>query len=679
MASQRPFEQLPFKQRPNQNGRRATALLFFVFGGCGVPNDGFRTGDQLQPEGPCWSVNIGDGLDESSAQELQDVFACVDQTGTLRPLAPAVATLDHPARDGMESGALVAHLINRLPDAGIDVWALAAAALELLDAEAPVVEPMLELVVELTYGRAWGTVVADVDLTSPAELSQGVVTPLLPLLPRTATLLLDEAPEVPAFLADVVEDDAFADTLCTLVGIARSDDADVRTIADQIMGDLGEVLLRTTDPSNDRWADASGNSARDLISALLTFRDGEDRTFLEATEEPLGAILRDETLEHRLEGALEDAVEGDHLDPLPLQLLYLAEVTAEGASVTGADDSALLAFLRLLDSANQPMECSLDLWVTNLEINLGNLSVEILRILARIDPDTTETGVALLGEVLGWGFSQATMNAIADSGVCPVMDRQLIADMQAVDRFNDPETGDLLVVMLDVLAAFVDTGTDEDRVPELVDVLAAAHATGLVPPVEELLRDAADTALMGDLTGAIPLILDPSGLVVDECPPGSQPLDLPGAWGLLRVSLVGGSRPAALTTLAPLAEVWVADEATWTGIENLGVLLRADGARVHGVPELIARVIGVDPDLSLLRAHTPLLRDPALVQPMLKIVENAALFQSLAVTSTEVEGPLPFVARLIVGGTLTEALRTVDLVVSWLTGVLESPAELEES
>jgi hypothetical protein len=668
--------------RPFRWSPVAGALLVFgcalpgsMLSGCSVPDNGFRTDGHLDPSGPCWSVNIGDGLDEASAMELQTLFACIDQDGALRPLAPLVGRLDEPDRDGVALGVRVAQLVNRLPTVDIDIWNLASTALELLESEEPIVEPVLELGVELLYGRPWGTVRSDVALADPAELAQGVLTPLLPLIGPTSTVLIDSAPGIPGLLADAAEDDAVGDMLCTLVGIAETGDPEIRAIADRVMADLGVALALTRDPWNDRWRDASGDSARDLVSALLTFEDDAGRTFLEGVNEPLGAILRDDPLQYRVEDALESAVEGDHVDPLPLQLRYLAETAVDGGSLGAGDDSALLGFLRLLDQANQPMECSLDLWVTDLEIDLGNLSVSVLRALARIDPSTTETGVSLLGAVLGWDLSRATLDLIADSGVCPTLDAQLVSDLQAVDRLNDPEVGDLLVVMLDVLAAFVDSGTDEDRIPELVDVLAHAHAAGLVPPVEEVLRDVGDSALMGDLTAAVPVILDPSPLAVDTCPTGSQPLDFGGMWGLLRVTLVGGTEPALLDRLAPAAEVWIDDDATWLALGNLSVLLAADGSRVRELPALSSRLLAADPDLSILRDLTPLLRDPTLSAPVLRLAESPAIADELGRTDLEQEGPLPFFARLLTGGTLDVALRTLDLAIGWLTGLADTPED----
>lgn len=666
--------------RSHRPGSAASAL--FVFGacatlpGCSLPDEGFRTQGHAAPSGPCWSVDLGDGLDEDSADELQLLFACLDRDGTLRPLAPLVDRLDTPDRESAPIGATLAGLINSLPSLDIEVWGLAGTALALLEAEEPVVGPLLEVGVELLYGRPWGTVRTEVTLSDPEALARGVVRPVLPLLGQTATVVLDESEDLPGRIADGLTDPLLADAVCTLTGIAESQDPSVRSIADRIMDDLGVALLLARDASNDRWSDASGDSARDLTTALLESRDASGRTFLESTRAPLTTILEDTGLRSRVESAVADAASGERLAALPLQLRYLSETAVDGGELRGSDDSALLAFLRLLHHANEPMACSLDLWVTNLEVDLGNLSVSVLRTLSRIDPDTTRSGVSLLGAVLGWDLSQVTLELVADSGVCPVLDRQLVADLQSVDRLNDPETGDLLAVTLELVAAFDQPAAEDDRVPELVDVLAQIHATGLVFPLEELLRDIGDSALLADAMAAVPLVLDPTPLDVAACPSGSRPLAFDDIWGITRGALVGDGQASLVDDLQPVLQLWLGDDATWEASHHLAMLLTADGARLREAPSLLAALVMADPELSAIDDMARLLAEPRLTTPLLRITESPVVADELARTELDREGPLPFLARLVTGGTLDVVLRTIDLIIGWLTGLTE---HLEES
>ena len=633
--------------------------------GCSLPADGFRTDGHAQASGPCWEVDIGNGLDPDSATEIQSLFACIDRDGTVRPLAPFVARLETPDRQGVEIGARLAQAMNALASTDLDVWALAGTAADLLSSEAPALEPLMAVSVELLYGRPWGAILTDVQLADPAELEQGLISVVLPLASPTATIVIDDASDVPALLAAGATDPAFADALCTLAGIADSEDPEVRSLADRLMGDLGGALQQSRTPANDRWPRASGDSARDFVTTLLLAENESGDPFLDAAHAPLATILHDSSLRSRVETAISDAIEGDRLSALPLQLRHLAETSIDGGPVRPGEDSALLAFLRLLHDANQPMECSLDLGLTTLDVDLGNLSVTVLRTLSRADPSATRSGVNLLGTVLGWELSQGTLELIATTGVCPVLDEQLVSDLQSVDRLNDPETGDLLIVTLDLVSAFDHGSDDSDRVPELVDVLSQIHGTGLTPPLEELLRDVGDSALLADAMAAIPLVLDPAPLDVAACPTGSARSTSQGL-GTREGRLVGDSQPAVLESLEPILELWIQQEDTWTAVGNLSMLLSEDGARIRDAPRALARFLEADPELLMVQGLAPLLRNSDVSSPLLHLVESPVLGEEMTRTSIDQEGPLPFYARLVTDGTLDTVLRTIDLIIGWL-------------
>ena len=70
------------------------------------------------------------------------------------------------------------------------------------------------------------------------------------------------------------------------------------------------------------------------------------------------------------------------LDTLPAQLQHLVNVDRTGGPIprgtrSNEVDTALHALVRLLSATNQPMECSLDIIVTTVDVNLGNLAVGV--------------------------------------------------------------------------------------------------------------------------------------------------------------------------------------------------------------------------------------------------------------------------------------------------------------
>ena len=54
------------------------SLLLFS---CQESAEAPRWQDQLAPSGPCWFVQLGDGLSEESTTELHALFDCVNQNG----------------------------------------------------------------------------------------------------------------------------------------------------------------------------------------------------------------------------------------------------------------------------------------------------------------------------------------------------------------------------------------------------------------------------------------------------------------------------------------------------------------------------------------------------------------------------------------------------------------------
>ena len=636
---------------------------------CGLsePRDPWR--DQLEPSGPCWRVDLADGLDEESTAEVHDLFDCLDQGGSLAPLAGLDRALDEPDRSGGAAGLGLARLVNGLPELGIEPFGLLGAAGELLERRAELLQPLLELFVELTYGETYESVLLQ-DTPAEAEaLARGVLAPALPVLGVAAGALLDDELAAAERLARLLEGPLSGDALCTLLALITEDDAELVALRARLPRDLGQAIDRARSPGNDLWSGASGDSLRDLVFALLV-PDDAGSTGVERLAPALEPILGDEELRRRLLDVLAAAEDGGHLDPLPGQLAHLAAIDVRGGERTADEDSALTALLRLLHRGNDEVVCTIDLGITELDIDLGNLSVAILKLLSKLDPDAVEGGVDLLGGVLGWGFTQDTLDWVADTGVCPVLDEQLVDDLQSIDRLGDPEVGDLLVVLLDLLGAFGDEDEADDRTEELVVLLSAAFEAELLPPVEELLADLGGSALVDDLTDLLPLLLEADGWEDGACPAGTAPLALEDTLELAAEAMADGD--PALTSLEPLSTPMLEEAATWETVGNLARLLQEDGTRLEGLGELVVELVALDPELEALDSLAGLLREEELLRGGLQLLETPALLEAAGASSAEDPGPLPFGARLVTSGTVEVLLRTVDLVLGELGGRVEA-------
>ena len=634
--------------------------IFILLAGCSLGADDSHWSDQLSPSGPCWEVNLIDGLDEETTDELHNLFDCLNKTGNLQALSAVDAALDTPNRDGTAIGLSFAQMSNSLPRSGFDLFGIAGKALQLFAEFHDDITVALEALVEFNYGQPYEVVEAEFGTTS--SLESGLTVPLVILLSDTAGAVLDQGEDIQTAIALALELPLLQNSLCSLAGVVHTDDPELAPVADELIANIADAWMLAGNGENDLWEGASGHSIRDLVDAVEL---GGDEGFFEDIQDDLKTLLNDPRVQLATKEVLVDAANDGDLEHLANQVLYLATVDSVGVPLTFAsaeDTSALQAGLRMLHSANQEMSCTVPL--IGVTIDLGNMSVAILRRIANLSTGAAVNTVGFLGDVLGFGITQSLANQLASSGACPVLDEQLLDDLRVVERLNDEEVGHLVAITHGLLDAVYEEG-DRDRLPETVNVLAALHSHGLVPPVEEALRDLAPSTLVGDLSVLVETLVDPSALQVDSCPTESEPLDFDTLWD---TSATFMSEPEFLETLAPVIESALENDATWTMIDNGSFLASFPTARVHALPELIVALNATDSDGDLLQLMVATVQDPALFRPAMAAIETPELRDAIIETSPDSEGPLPFITRLIISDTVTVMLQTVDLVLDSLGG-----------
>lgn len=640
---------------------RRLPVLALALGGCSFAATTEDWQAQLAPAGPCYEANLLDGLDTTSTAEAHAVFACLNATGALDAYSGFDLALDAETRDGAV-GLVLARWLADLPSFDLSLAGLVDSAMGLLE-DATELFDLLHLGLELVYGAPWPWLGSAVPLNSASALEDGLLVPALPIVGDLARVLLEEDLAPLQTLADAARADVTPRLLWTLAGVARSDDRTLAGLADDWPAHLADLLDRTSNADNDRWSAASGDSIRDLADALFTY-EYDDRLTLDHVASTAEPLLSDTRLRDALAQVLTEQIDAGRVDALPVQILYLTSVDTWGGSLEAGEDSALVALLRLLNDANTDVDCTIDLVLFDIDIALGNLSVSFLELLAKQDPSTVDGGVSLLGQLLGVSLTDDILYGIADTGVCPAIDRQLVDDLHAVDRLADPQTDELLYVLLDALAALDDLG----QVAALVNVVGEVHQQGLVPPVEEIVRDAADTAIAADLVALLPVLLDPWAYHdATYLPAGIPPLDFPTAWDTAAALLTpdsGGATPIAALS-GPIKALLSRDD-TWTLVHRLGDLLAEPDALSRGALDYVADLCEADPALESLTTLGDTLEDRALLRPLLVLVEADALRDALAQTELTRPGPIPFTAGLIHGGTLQLLLDTLELFTTLL-------------
>lgn len=619
-------------------------MLAFL-AGCTFSQSGADWSDQVSPSGPCYAFNLADGVVVGDNTELHAAFACLNRQGMVEPLIPVDVALDSATRSGNVGGRFLDVVGGVASAQSGSIAGVLAAALGLFD-DREATERWLRLFVELAYASSVAELGGAVSINSSVSLGNGVLLPLYEVVGAVATAVLDDDLQALVPVSSALRSDAAPRWLWTFALAEQAPDDDFSTLAADWPGILAAVVDRTADTSNDENPGATGNSLRDGVVAVTT---NEALVDLAAAGAPL---LEDEFTRDQLAGWVIDEAHAGRWADLDDGLLYLASVDREGNVVSAGEDTALVSLVRLFHDANQPITCTIDLLVTDLDVDLGNLAVAILQNLAVLDPETAASGVDLLGDTLGYPLTGTILDAVADSGVCPVIDEQLVSDLQSIDRLSDPSAEGLLRSLLGFLAAA------DDHIDAVADVAGQLHEHGLVDPLEEVLYDLGGTSTLSSVLAALPALVDPDGRqAASAFPSGVRPVDM----GAICDLLLAVSEADTWRSLSPIVDTVVASSSTWSAVENSQHLLTQSGTTTSTALVLLYDVLSADPELAWLETAATLVDDPASVRPALELAENDALRHALVDTELTRIGPLPWFTQLYVGGTVGQLWDTLAL------------------
>jgi hypothetical protein len=651
---------------------RTAAPFLLLLAGCRLGMAEPHWTDQLDPGGVCRQVNLLDGLDETDTAELHALFACLNRTGNLEPLAGMDAAMEAHSRTDEPIGLTVIKLSNRLPASGFDVFGLAGKALQALQGRGDEAELILRMTVEAMYGRSYTTVAESVTLNSPEELDRGLIRPALPLVSALAQTMLDDGDDIPDLMVSMLESDRVDAATCTLAALLDADDPELAAVADHLLVAIGASIEAATQTDNDLWPEASGNSIRDLGAAVLSPAGPSGQDAVEALTPDLLVLLGDIEFRDRIAVGLSLAEARDQLDHLPTQLAHLMSVDVDGYPLVAGRDSALHAGIRMLHSGNTTVVCTF----LGFDVSLFNLSETVIELLAEEGMDDITSLVDFLGSVLDLPLTELLLDQIASRGYCPPIDEQFLEDIKVLERFHDDEVQALLPMVQEFLNA-VHPSRGTSRVPELLSILSIVYQRDLVPPLEEAVRDQASTQLAADAMTLLPHILNPETLVVDACPDGSEPLDFDTLWAIGSDALqVGQNGQTALQTMNPLLRVILEHPATWQTLDQAAALAQDTGAEIQHLPALtIAGLEAVEDTDEARSMLVTLLDDEQLRDPVLALAESQTLMDAVGSAGGEEEGPLPFAARLITSEAVTVMLQTVNMVLDSLGGSDQSASD----
>lgn len=632
--------------------------LLTVLAGCSFGDQDSSWEEQLEPSGPCWEVNLVDGLDSSNTDELHSLFQCLNQTGNFDALTGLDDAMDTPDRDGVPLGMTVIELSNNLPTSGYDVFGIAGKLIEIIETYQSDTDLFLESTVEMIYGVPYHHIDESFELGANGALQQGPAVAFIEMMGDIATVVLDEGQDVPDELVAISESSFGQNGICTLAGLVHTDDTELREVAERMVPAIADAWIRSNNTDNNLWNGSTGNSIRDLIEATHIT---DETSFFDVVRTPMTSILADSRVQEATKQVLLEAAQDGDLAHLPTQVLYLANVDNSGIPLTSSSStgvSALQAGARLIANSNTELTCE----VLGFELEFDNMATAILRELAERDSDDVTEGLELLSSLLGSRLTQAIIEEIADSGVCPAIDRQMLSDLEVINRLQDPAVGNLVVVVHGMLDAVYDQG-NYNRLPEVVDLISAVHEEGLSKPIDEVLRDVASTSLSQDISTWIATLNDPSMLEVESCPDGATPYDFDQIWNKAKDFTAASDTDSPLW---PIAIHLLQDDKTWNFIDRSSALAIQDEASIHALPKVVVEVFADQNVRDVQSTLLPPINDPNLWKPFLRIAESSSVRDAMIRPSSEVEGPLPFIARLITSDTVTVMLQTIELILDSL-------------
>lgn len=618
--------------------------------------------DQVQSGGPCHEANLLDGLDTTSGDELRNIAYCLNQHGNLDPVMPLVEATRETTRDSQEAGLHLALGVDGLLKADVDVFQFSSQLLDWMDDDSGLVDSALKLIVEMSYGKSYASLEGQNAPTAQTAIDQGVLAPLLGGIRAGLVAALD-ADLAPLEVAEeAIESDKTLSVIHSLSGLVNSTDTSFNHRMDDFLSDLGRALQLVQSPSNDRTSSASGDSLRDLVVALASNSDSSGQKTIDLVELAAGDLFSDPIAQTRVRDALEGLEDRGALRSLPLHLQYLGNVDTEGNSTINGKDSALVSLLRLLHNANTPIQCSINWGLGSYNINLGNLSIEILEAISELDPDLSADGIDLLGNILGLPLTDVILQTVAALGVCPVLDAEFVEDLKGVDRLNDAQTGDLLRVLIQVLKALGEG--QNSRIPEMVDLLSIPQAVEASEPLEEVLRDLGGTPFLETMAAFAGPVLSPNDYVdSSQFPEGVDVIDFNMLWEIIENGFSAQSKPKSpLRELEPLVSAMLTQNETWTGLHALGDLLADNQSESQDLLTWLPEIVNLDPNLDLTRTLAGVFFQSETANHFAQVLEVDGLYQALIYSTEETPGPLPFFAQMQLSGTLESLLGTIEHV-----------------
>jgi hypothetical protein len=627
----------------------APTLCLLLWSGCS-PSPHTSWSNQLDATSLCHEVNLLDGLDDASSQELRDTYYCINGGGQFDSLALSVEAFTLPNALNEESGIDAARLFNQtLGNAAGLVSALEEGDSLLSDGIWGL--DTTALLLELILGLPGPTALAPtLDVSDQDLYPAGLLTPLRDLIPPIVTALtpFDTRENIAALLLDS-QTDRWLKTIDTLnsSGVASTEQA-----FDALLKDAAGLYATSTSlPAHQ--------TPQGLVLSLID----EEFTGIETLADSVVYTLDDPAREDALLSTIRGLDEYQELPAVIDALIWFLNVDLNGAPVQ-PEYSAMATLIRLTHDTNQPMVCTIDLWLTSFDIELGNLAVSLLSTIASWEDGEPTDSLSVLSslldiEIFGFELSQSILEGIAVSGTCPTLTPSVVADIAVIDLLTTTDAVPLLNATVSLLANL--ERADDFALTDVAQMVDNLHEADLIEPIGPIVGLLGSSPLSDDLL-TILLALDAPA---EHGLNANQHADLND---LIQLAISAISPDDygnyAWDIHADGAEALLHEPALWVLIENGARLAQEDNASINQI--LTARR-GANIEIgapSLRDATATILLDDDFVLPALRLASSQSV--ALALDPTQPDAVPQFAVTQLRAGIVDDLINFIQSSLSIL-------------
>lgn len=614
---------------------------------------------QLDPESACYEVNLLDGLDEHTTEEIDALFDCFNHQKHFTALEHLAELSQTPASssDSAQIGVELAKGLNQIP------WMSFVTGVGSDTNNISIAEHSDEYLLELITGTSAATSKTP-GFTVASALNNGAFIHMETLFPALMSSM-SQQPIVRTHLSSALRHPEFPKIWATLSQFNESTSPSVVNLLDDVGPVFGDALTRTQNQQNNRWSVSNTGSLQGLLVPAI------DSGWFSMHSATMATLLNDREVITALLNETVDLYTEGLFVPAGRELHGLVQVDKEGGTLQSGEASAFEVVARLVHKTDRPISCSVDVWLGELDISVSNAAVTLLETVADMDPEDAISTGNWVSSVIGVGISESLLRLIVSTNLCDGLTESLIDDLSTLEFLFSERNENLAESFIRVLHTFKTQSTGVSRIPEVVTLISSSYNNELTRPAEEVLRDILTDSLTAHLGHGLSILNDLEQYGLDQNTGGftfEQSLDIL-AW---LFSDSGTTSP--FEDVLPIIEQCVEHDSFWDALFAWANLMSDPRSRWAKPLGFVPIISAPEDGTKIIDEFTAWIDCTDCVEPFLHIGSNQELGHRLFSPETAPEGtasPLEFMATLLIFETVEDLREILDSVLRTLENSTE--------